>query len=242
LAKFRAHKPRRGGPLPLRYVVLLTFVFFILSTVIGIWIVNKGLEPTLISYAESQNRKIAEIAVNYAKKKIQDEIDPNKIVVSDPNGNYYMANPSISNKVEVDAQETIQSILNGAENGDLKVFSEFDIVHDSEGLVYSIPIGQATNNALLGNLGPKIPIKLQVIGDVQADLVSNFNPVGINHVSADVYIQITVNVQNIIPFKTKNTKYKQKITLLSGIIPGDVPQYYNGGSSSQPAIQLPPKK
>ncbi|MBS4173950.1 sporulation protein YunB [Bacillus sp. FJAT-49736] len=241
MAKFRARKPRRGGPLPLRYVLLLTFVFFILSTVIGIWIVNKGLAPTLINYADSQNRKIAEEAVNYAKKQIQDEIDPENIVVTNKNNNYFITNPSISNKVEAKAQSIIQAVLNGREAGNIAAFSDLGIVHDSEGLVYSIPIGRATNNALLGNIGPKIPIKLQVIGDVQADLISNYKPVGINHISADVYIQLTVNVQTIIPFETKVTPYKQKITLFSGVIPWDPPQYYNGGSST-PTIQLPPKK
>lgn len=226
--------------MPLRYVLLLTFVFFILSTVLGIWIINKGLAPTLIYYAESQNRKIAEEAVNYAKKKIQDEIDPDKIVVTNKNNNYFITNPAISNKVEQEAQSIIQSVLNGREEN-IAAFSDLGIVHDSEGLVYSIPIGRATDNALLGNIGPKIPIKLQVIGDVQADLISNYNPVGINHISADVYIQLTVHVQTIIPFATSATPYKQKITLLSGVIPYDPPQYYNGGSST-PTIQLPPKK
>ncbi|MGV3465981.1 MAG: sporulation protein YunB [Heyndrickxia sp.] len=240
MTKFRARKPRRGGPLPLRYVLLLTFVFFILSTVLGIWIVNKGIAPTLISYAESQNRKIAEIAVNDAKKKILDEIDSSKIVVTD--GKYFMANPAISNKVEAEAQEIIQAILNGTENESIATLADLNIVHGSEGLVYSIPIGRATDNALLGNLGPKIPIKLQVIGDVQADLKSNFKSVGINQVYAKVYVQLIVNVQTIIPFETKTEPYRQKISLFDGIIQGDVPQYYNGGSSSQPTIQLPPKK
>jgi len=202
--------------------------------------VNRGIAPTLISYAESQNKKIAEIAVNDAKKKILDEIDPSKIVVTD--GSYYMANPAISNKVEAEAQEIIQSILNGTENESMNTMADLNIVHDSEGLVYSIPIGRATDNALLGNLGPKIPIKLQVIGDVRADLKSKFETIGINQVYADVYVQLTVDVQTIIPFETKTEPYKGKISLFNGLIKGDVPQYYNGGSSSQPTIQLPPKK
>ncbi|MBB2483364.1 sporulation protein YunB [Bacillus sp. APMAM] len=241
MAKFRARKPRRGGPLPLRYVFLLTFVFFILSTVLGIWIVNKGLAPTLIKYAESQNRKIAEEAVNYAKKQIQDEIDPDKIVVTNKENSYFITNTAISNKVEQKAQDIIQSVLNGHEEGISEAFSKYGITHDSDGLIYSIPIGRATDNALLGNLGPKIPIKLQVIGDVQADLISHYTQVGINHISANVYIQLTVNVQTIIPFDTKESPYKQKITLFNGVIPYDPPQYYDGGSST-PTIQLPPKK
>ncbi len=33
------------------------------------------------------------------------------------------------------------------------------------------PLGQATEIPLLGNLGPKIPIRFHVIGDVQANVV-----------------------------------------------------------------------
>ena len=41
-------------------------------------------------------------------------------------------------------------------------------MEEQGGIVFFVPIGQASNIPLLGNLGPKIPIRFHVIGDVQA--------------------------------------------------------------------------
>ena len=52
-------KLTRKGPLPFRYVLLLTFLFFMLSTGVGLWLINREIEPTLMKYAEAQTKEIA---------------------------------------------------------------------------------------------------------------------------------------------------------------------------------------
>jgi hypothetical protein len=41
---------RRKGPLLFRHVLLITLLFFSLSTVGGLWLIDKGIEPTLMSF------------------------------------------------------------------------------------------------------------------------------------------------------------------------------------------------
>lgn len=230
--------------MPVRYVLLLTFVFFTFSTVIGILLVNKGIKPTLIKYAESQNQKIAANAVSYAIDKLKNDQETlNKIISTKENNKGNISSisiyPGIGNKIAAQIQQDIQSYLDGAEEGNIQGFTDLKKDSNSGELVYSVPIGRATDNILLGNLGPNIPIRLHVIGDAAVDLKHEMGETGINGTEIKLNIDVKVNVQTIIPFATDVKEYSQTVSLLTGAYHMDVPQYYNGnGESSPPSIQL----
>jgi len=251
LPKFRGPKPRRG-PLPLRYVFLITFVFFIISTVGSLWVINNGLKPTLVSYAESQTRKIATMVISKAiNKKIANSIEMNDIIetVPDESGNGSTVtkfNTEIINRVLAETTNLVQLNLKEAERGNLQaleLLSDVEIdserTRNSEGIVYTVPLGQATNNALLGNLGPKIPVRFNAIGSVASDVKTNVKPYGINNAFVEVSVQVKVDVQIIIPFATKVTTIKQDIPVASAMIRGEVPQFYNNGGDTSPSIEVP---
>src|SRR5690606_30179806 len=67
----RTFKQVKPNPLPFRYVLLISFVFFIFSTSIGIWIINAAIRPPLMAYAESQSINLATYVMN---KAIREEI------------------------------------------------------------------------------------------------------------------------------------------------------------------------
>lgn len=250
MAKFRV-RPRKRGPLPFRYVLLLSFVFFLLSTTLGIWLVNKGIEPALIRYAESKTKQIASQVINKAINKKTVEVGDVIAVEPGQEG----AQPSASLKTEVINQKLseitseIQKNLNAAEKGDLaslEQLTDVDIEVEAkreDGIVWNVPLGQATDMALLGNLGPKIPVRFHAIGEVRPDVKINPKPMGINNTWIDVSIHLEVSVQIITPFATKITKLEQNIPVGGKLIQGEVPQFYNnGGSGVTPSIQLPTNK
>jgi sporulation protein YunB len=250
LAKFRTRLMRKG-PLPIRYVLLLSLVFFLFSTAAGLWIINKRIEPTLMMYAESQTRKIAALVISKAIKKVDTSgVDAIQIVASS-NGKPPIAKlkPDVINRLLAETTTEIQHNLKTAENGDLSSLEQLTDVKietnpskNANGIQWYIPIGQVTKSALFGNMGPDIPVRFFAIGDVRPDVKTNFKPLGINNTWIDVSVQVTVSVQIILPFATKVTKLTQTIPVGGTLIQGDVPTYYNGGGSSAPAIQLPDKK
>lgn len=246
---FRNRK-RRRGPLPFRYVLLLTTVFFIFSTVLGLWIVNTGIKPTLVSYAETQTRKISAMVISKAiNNKVANVIDINEIIESGPvdskGANTTKFNTEIINRVLAETTNLVQLNLKEAEKGNLEALElpnevELEKVEkEGEGITFSVPLGQATNNALLGNLGPRIPIKFVSIGDVRSNVNTRVEPYGINNVFVEVSIHITVNVQIIIPFATTVTTVEQDVPVAMGYIQGEVPQFYNGEGGTSPSLQLP---
>ncbi|WP_077214486.1 sporulation protein YunB [Bacillus dakarensis] len=246
MPKFRGRLPRRG-PLPFRYVFLLTFVFFIFSTTAGLWIINEGLKPTLMAYAESQTRQIASLVINKAilERKV---MDINDVLVKNPETS--MVNFD-TEKIYNELGETTNLILNNikkAESGNLTdlaesvagVEIETDPASGENGIVYYVPLGQATNNALLGNLGPRIPVRFNAIGDMESNIETKFKEVGINNVFIEVLIKLKVNVQIIIPFATGVAELEQEIPIALGLLEGDVPQFYNNsGESGAPSIEIP---
>jgi sporulation protein YunB len=216
--------------------------------------VNKGIEPVLMRYAESQTRKIATQVINKAiSKKAVDFGDVKNVIelTPGPDGSAPSANlkTEVINQKLSEITSQIQKNLTAVEKGDLSsleyvtdVEIETNTTKNSDGIVWYVPIGQATNIALFGNLGPKIPVKFHAIGDVRPDVKIVPKPIGINNTWIDVSIHLEVSVQIITPFATKITKLDQSIFVGGTLVPGLVPQYYNGGNSASPSLQLPKDK
>jgi len=248
LAKFRVRLPKKG-PLPLRYVLLLTFVCFIFSTAIGLWAVNKGLEPTLMRVAESETRNIASLVINKAITKRTIDVGEDVIVLlPSENGKAQNAklNTAYINRVLAETTAQIQKNLKMAKKGDLSSLEQLTDVDietadtgKNNGIIWYFPLGQATNIALFGNLGPKIPVRFHAIGEVQPDVKIKTEQLGINNIHYGVSVDIIVSVQIITPFATKITKMEQSIPVGDSYIQGDVPQFYNNGGGTTPSIQLP---
>lgn len=241
----------KRGPLPLRYVLLITLVLFTFSTAASLWIINKNVKPTLMGYAHAETKKIAAMVINKAiNKKVASVMDINDIIESDPkNPSTTRLNAKIINRVMAETTNLVQLNLKEAEQGNLQaleLLSDVEIEKDpeerTEGIVYYVPLGQVTNNILLGNLGPKIPIRFHAIGEVTSNVKSNVKPYGINNAYVEVFIEVEVNVQIIVPFATEMTTVVQDIPVAMGMVHGDVPDFYNGGGGMSPSIELPKKK
>ena len=242
------------GPLPVKHAIMITFLFFLGTSLISLWIVNAAIEPTLMRYAESETKKITSLVINHAiKETISNNDNMNEIITEIPKQGDNIAvdgiqfNTEIINKIRSETSLLIQNQLSEIERGNL---SSFDYLkgevlvdsNNSKGIIHEVPLGKATNNALLGNLGPKIPVEMETISDVQSDVKTTLEPYGINNALIKVYLEVEVHAQVIIPFASKPTKITTSIPMGMRVVSGHVPTYFNGsGSGGSPAIQLPTK-
>jgi sporulation protein YunB len=240
-------KKRKLLPFILFTILIAVFLFF--------YTVNAKLTPIFVRYAEVQTMKIASHVISKAiNSKTNNVLDVNEIIVDAPNssdgGASWKFNTQLINRRSAEIQELVRSHLQQAEDGNLEMLpSQNDIEFDPQamesqgGVVFFVPIGQATNIPLLGNLGPKIPIRFHVIGDVSTTIETEILPFGINSAYVEVNVLLTVNVQIIVPLATEKSIVKQKIPVAMGLIQGKVPQInYSGngnGSGNQPDLQIP---
>ncbi|MBS4192103.1 sporulation protein YunB [Bacillus sp. FJAT-49705] len=242
----------KKGPLPFKYVFLITLMIFSLLTIFSLIIINRNLEPFLMDIAKTKATQFAVQAINDAiDKNISESIDINELIVKHENAGEpsYSFNQQMVNKVNSQAVKRIQKYLDLVEAGELDKLDNFknDInidpekTKDANGIVYHIPLGMATNMTLLSNLGPEIPVRLQILGDVTPNVETKIVSTGINNTYIEVYIKVNVQMNVIIPRMEEPIEISNQVKVGDLFLPGKVPQYYNGpGSENSSPIVVPP--
>ncbi|MFJ7827509.1 sporulation protein YunB [Psychrobacillus sp. OK028] len=225
---------------------------FMLSIAGIIYYINEQLTPTYLRYAEVQTNKIASMVISKAiNSRIANALDVNEIIEEVPSDSTNMVttrfNTEIINRILADTNSLVQSHLEQAEQGNLSSLPYLDDIEydkqtmeDQGGIVFFVPMGQAMNIPIIGNLGPKIPIRFHVIGNVQSNVTSSITKFGINNAYVEINIHIKVNVQIIVPLASKMSTVEQSIPVAMGIVQGQVPYIYTGGDGdAAPSIEVP---
>lgn len=238
----------KRGPLPLRYVFLLTFVFFTLATAVSLWIVNKGIEPVLMEIAEKETKRIANLVINNAVEqqflKENTEMSDLIMVQKDESGKIASVdfNTAVVNRILAKTDNYVMQSLKAATEGKIAELELPDAElekMENNGIIYYIPIGQITDNSLLGNLGPRVPVQFQIIGNVASDVTKEIKPFGINNALIEVDIHVSVDIQVVIPFATKAATVSTDIPIAMQVIQGEVPEFYNDGGNVNPSFKVP---
>lgn len=241
----RKFRPRRG-PLPFRYVFLISFIIFCIMTVQGLWVVERGIRPTLIDIAQTETQRIGTLAINEAlSKKILENTDMENLIEIKQDQNEKIIsvgfNPIIYNRVLQQTTQRVESYLSDIAQGkisELGVPEGIEVEQEGmrnykEGIIHTIPLGQATGNSLLAHLGPKVPVRLSAIGDVNSQINQEVVSVGINNTYISLSVDITVDVKIVIPFATATEVVETSILVGMVYIPGEVPEFYqNGGDGN----------
>lgn len=252
--RYRARKPSQSR------LFVIAFLFFTIAMVASILIVNEGIKPVLLAYSETRVKQIANQAMGIAvSKKISEDIKTEDLiqVEVDENGNveHYIFNAVVENRVQRNVQYRVENFMMLLEQGERPetgppVEVEMDLEPDErelinelrdKGLLIEVPIGQALGIPVLANLGPKIPVNLEAIGDVGTEVTSRLDQTGINGAYIHVNVHIEVEVRVVIPFASEPVKIEQEIPITKVFHPGEVPHYYhNGKGDSDLSLPLPP--
>lgn len=242
-------KRRKGNK---KTIVAFIVVSLSIAIVIFLYFLNERLKPTYLEYAEVQTNKIASHVVSKAiNSRTSSVLDVNEVIVDLPsNGDSMVSakfNTEIINKVRAETMVLVKEHLEQAEKGDLSHLPELDDVEydvseiqKGDGIVFFVPLAQALNLPLIGNLGPKVPIRFHIIGNVNSDIATNFREFGINNAIVEVILKVKVKVQIIVPFASKSSTVEQSIPIAIGLVQGEVPHIYTkGGDGAQPSIEVP---
>lgn len=225
--------------------ILITLTFILISIIFVLNFVSKKITPVLMTYAEKKARSIATIMITEAvNNNIFNEIKKNDLFIQtkDKNGNIISTdfNPVIVNTVLNKITIYVQNYLEQLESGKIEelelsstILSSYDIEKLKKGIIYEIPSGIVFNNALLSNLGPKVPVKINLNGDVITDIKTEVESYGINNALIKVSTNVKVYMQVIIPFKTKEIVVEANIPIIMKLVEGTVPSYYYPFSSQK---------
>lgn len=237
--------PTRRNPPPIQYVFLMTTIVFIIVMIGSLWIIDRGIRPALLDIAELKTIEFATRTINSAVKSTEEiSFDDLILMEMDNNGNVSTLgwNSEAVNRALRTATDRAEYFLYGMNKGEqidtddpnLQPIEFGDSVGDlasKDPTVVEIPIGQATGNTLLANLGPKIPVHFEIVGSLQSDVVHEVKEFGVNAALIEIYIPVTVDMQIVIPFSTTTSQISTRVFIDSRVIMGDVPEFYSDGES-----------
>lgn len=237
---------KRGTPPPPGTILIMTTIIFLAMVLTSIVIIDKGIKPTLMDIAEQKTSEFATRAIN-AAVRFAGEYDFEDLITTTTNHDgdittygWNSAIVSHINRISTDRVENFFKYMNEGE-GAFKEGELDDTIDEwlkEDPTVVEIPIGSAFNSTLLANLGPKIPVNLELAGSVQTDVIREVDEFGINGALITIYIIVEVEVQIIIPLTSEVKPVSSKIYIDSGVIMGAVPDYYGGGGNG-PSISVP---
>lgn len=246
---------RKGIAPPARKTLMITFVLFALFILLSLWIIDKGIKPPLEEIAEQKTIEFATRTINAAVKSTENMNFDDLVDINYDNDGIVATigwSSSTVNTALRTATERAEYFLYGMNKGqtidlddpDLKPVEFGDSVGDlasKDPTVVEIPLGQATRNTVLANLGPKIPVHFELVGSLQSDIVHEIKEFGVNAALIEIYIPVTVNVQIVIPFSTSTAELTTKVFIDSRVIMGKVPEFYSDGGESGTSISVPRK-
>ena len=211
-------------------ILFFIFLLIIITSVYLITIIFDNVTPTIMEYSKSEMKKIASTVINKAiTNDIIEEMDLNElfIIVKDNNSDVIMVmlDPSIVNKATSRATDAVEDSLKRVELKDPSVLDDFNI---NENCFY-VPTGLIFNSPFLNNIGPKIPINLKLVGNVTSGIVTDVEEYGINNSLITISMEISVEIQVILPFVSDYIDITNYIPLVIKLIQGKVPVYYGDG-------------
>ncbi|MBP3461519.1 MAG: sporulation protein YunB [Bacilli bacterium] len=218
--------------------IFLILILLFISIIFCISIIGKKITPILMIYAEKKAKSIATVMITEAvNNNVFKDMNKEELFIQtkDKEGNIVSTdfNPIIVNTVLNKITIYVQNYLEQLESGGIEelelsstILSSYDLEKLKKGIIYEIPSGIVFRNSLISNLGPKIPVKINLNGDVITDINTEVMSYGINNALIKVSVNVKVYMQVIIPFKTKEIVVEANIPVIMKLVEGNVPSYY----------------
>ena len=235
LKKYKKRKNKILNIIIFILILLITSIFYLLK------LFNQKALPQLIEYSEMETLKIvSSIISSTVVEEVADNTNMEELFITlkDSEGNIKSIdfNSSEVNKLLVSASRLIEENLRYLESGNIDklkldnyVLQSYDKEKLKKGIIYELPSGIIFNNILLNNILPKIPIKMNLIGNVYSKLTTDIESYGINNALIKVNIEVEAEVKILMPFISKTSSIDSTIPVIMKVIEGNVPSYYFDG-------------
>lgn len=192
---------------------ILIFLSIIISLfILFIYMLDKIILSTLMVVSDGEMRaKAIEVIDDNILELYSNEFSYDDIIKieKDNEGNITMIRAdtiklnSLASKVSLESQKELKKI-------------------GSIGIKF--PIGYISKNNILSYLGPSVTVKMEPIGIVKTNYISEFESVGINQTRHKIYLEVETELKVIVPTKSDEVQIKNTIPIAETIIVGKVPQ------------------
>ena len=214
--------------------VLIILMFIIIISILILNLLSHKVMPIYLSYQESELKRLIITVINKSVSENfinEDSFDNLFIIKDDKNTNMTMIDfdPVVLNKVISNIADIVYTNIKLISEKDKDTLEKYN-VSDS---VFYIPSGVIFDSTFLNNLGPRIPVNMEIISSVNPSVETKVTEYGINNSLVEVFINVNANIKMIFPLASSEVEVKVVVPLTVKIIQGMVPDYYLGGLIGQ---------
>lgn len=193
----------------------ITTAIIVCIAVVVFYHVIQSINPVLDILCINKAKSIATIISNDDATKVMSNYTYDDIITihRDESNDINMveSNIIVMNEIISDVASVIQKDLDKLDAEDLY-----------------IRLGSFTGSKILSGRGPKVPIRISSVGNVETDFRSEFSSAGINQTLHRVFLEVKCKVSILTPIKTIEQEITNQVILAENIIVGKIPQsYYN---------------
>ena len=189
----------------------LIIVMIILLFNIILYLFNKRILPSVLSIGEVKMKSEAVKIINEESVKVFSEDSNYEDIINiekDSEGNITMVRADTVKQNYLASQVVLNCDEKLSELGDLGV---------------KIPLGYLTNNIMFYNIGPKITVKMQQVGNITTSYESEFESAGINQTRHKIYLNVEAKMRIVVPFHSDEIEVTTQIPVSDTIIVGKIP-------------------
>ena len=208
--------------------ISMGIIIIIISLILAFVVIDyfaKKANKILLPMAESQTRKVVTMIINSA---CDETMIGNNLYVINKNSNDEIKmityNSFEVTKLINQVTENIEDELQEFENGNIDYYGNKDDVEG--GVISEIPFGVIFGNSLLSNIGPKIKLRLNILGDIVSNIETEVKPYGINNAYVEMRISLEVTARIVLPFVSEKVVISNVIPMSMNIVQGSVPDGY----------------
>ena len=214
------------------FVVITIFAFLIIIKV------EKNFSKKMMVFCEAEINKLSKnIVIDVVNDIVDNNIYSDNLLDIEKNSlgkiQSIELNTSKANKMLSLVNNNIKKYFKDLENGnprniDLQnnLLTNGLLENRREGIIFEIPIGVILKSTFLSNIGPKVPVKLVLTGDLESKINSEIVDYGINNALLKVYINIKISEQILLPLSSKIIYVETSIPIITKMIQGEIPNYY----------------
>lgn len=212
--------------------LLITFILLIIFTFIILVFLSNKVMPFYMNYSEAEMKRVVTTVINKSvTEEVTNQLEVDSLfVLKKENDNTIIVDfdPVIVNRVMSKISDVVYNNLKLISKKDKLTLEKYNI---DESYFY-IPSGIIFNTTMLNNVGPRIPINLEIISSVNPNLKTEVTEYGINNSLIEVYINVIVDVKMILPMYANTMQIVVVLPLAVKLIQGEVPKYYQRGYAS----------
>lgn len=204
---------------------IVKMILLILVISLTIYIILKSLNPVFETMCKNKGMNIATEIINNKTSEVLEKYNCNDIItimLDDEKNKILKTDIKTLNLLTSEITTEVVKSLKAQEKDTVK-----------------IPIGAITGNNLFSGFGPEFPVKIITDGNVETEIKTQFETVGINQSVYRIYMQIKCEITVVTSYDKIEANIENQVLLVETFIMGEVPETYYNLDSSKTGTSIP---